>query len=266
MNPSRFISNLAVKIATTPFPKFIQCFLNKMYVKFYKIDMSEFVSENPCEYKTLNELFIRHKKYIEFYEDEEIVVSPSDSEVIAHDEIVENRVYQIKGKEYSLNELIPYDTNLDGGYFINLYLSPKDYHRFHVPIDMEVVRATYIPGELYPVKPSFLEKELVFPKNKRVVIKCKDLSGKYFYMVFVGAMIVGKIVLNFDERFQKDYDKIVDIEYDKPIKLKKGDELGRFEFGSSILMFFGPEHFKYLNQQDYVEAVSYTHLTLPTIA
>jgi phosphatidylserine decarboxylase len=66
-------------------------------------------------------------------------------------------------------------------------------------------------------------------------------------------MIVGKIVMNFDERLQKDYKEITTFEYDTPIKLKKGDELGRFEFGSTILLFFGPEHFKYLNQKDYVE-------------
>jgi phosphatidylserine decarboxylase len=253
MNPSRFISNIAVKIATTSFPKLIQCFINKMYVKFYKIDMSEFEPEDPCKYKTLNNLFTRHKKYIEFYEEDDIVVSPSDSEIIAHDDIEENRVYQIKGKEYSLKELIPYDTKLDGGYFVNLYLSPSDYHRFHVPIDLEIVRATFIPGELKPVKPSFLEKELVFPKNKRVVLRCRDSKERYFYIVLVGAMIVGKIILNFDEQFQKDYNEIFDIEYEKPLKLKKGDELGRFEFGSSILLFFGKEHFKYLNQKDYVE-------------
>jgi phosphatidylserine decarboxylase len=215
--------------------------------------MEDYEPSNPCEYRTLNELFIRHKKYIEFYEDDDIVVSPSDSEVIAHDEIEENRVYQIKGKEYSLDELIPYQTNLNEGYFINLYLSPRDYHRFHVPIDLEVVRATYIPGELYPVKPSFLQKELVFPKNKRVVLRCRDNKERYFYIVLVGAMIVGKIILNFDERFQKDYSEIFDIEYKTPVKLKKGDELGRFEFGSSILLFFGKDHFKYLNQKDYVE-------------
>jgi phosphatidylserine decarboxylase len=253
MNPSRFISNFIVKIAKTPFPKFIQCFINKMYVRFYRIEMKEFEPEDPCKYETLNELFIRHKKYIEFHEDDDIVVSPSDSEVIAHDDIEGNKVYQIKGKEYSLKELIPYDTKLDGGYFVNLYLSPSDYHRFHIPIDMEVVRVTYIPGKLNPVKPSFLEKELVFTKNKRIVLRCKDSKERYFYIVLVGAMIIGKIILNFDERFQKDYNDIFDIEYEKPLKLKKGDELGRFEFGSSILLFFGKEHFKYLNQKDYVE-------------
>ncbi|QCT93688.1 phosphatidylserine decarboxylase [Caminibacter mediatlanticus TB-2] len=253
MNPSRLLSKIVIKIAHTPFPKPIQCLINKLYVKIYEIDMSEYIPEDPCEYKTLNELFIRQKKYIEFYEDEDIVVSPSDSEIIADGEIEEGYVYQIKGKKYKIEELIPYETKLNGGYFINLYLSPKDYHRFHVPIDLEIVKATYIPGELMPVKPSFLEKEIVFPKNKRIVLRCKDKKDRYFYFVAVGAMIVGKIYLNFDERLQKDYNEITTFEYKEPIKLKKGDELGRFEFGSSILLFFGPEHFKYLNQKEFVE-------------
>lgn len=253
MNPSRLLSKIVVKIARTPFPKPIQCFINKLYVKIFDIDMSEFIPEDPCEYPTLNDLFIRHKKYIEFYEDEDIVVSPSDSQVIADGEIEEGYVYQIKGKKYKLEDLIPDNPKLDEGYFINLYLSPRDYHRFHVPIDMEILKATYIPGELFPVKPSFLEKELVFPKNKRIVLKCRDKKDRIFYFVAVGAMIVGKIVMNFDDRLKKDYEEITSFEYETPIKLKKGDELGRFEFGSSILLFFGPEHFKYLNQKDYVE-------------
>ena len=253
MNPSRLLSKIVVKLARTPFPKPLQCFINKMYVKFYDIDMEDYIPENPCEYKTLNDLFIRQKKYIEFYEDSDIVVSPSDSRVICDGEIEDNKIYQIKGKKYSLKELIPYEVNLNEGYFINLYLSPKDYHRFHVPIDMEIVKATYIPGDLKPVKPSVLEKELVFPKNKRVVLRCKDSKNRYFYFVAVGAMIVGKIVMNFDERLSKDYNEITHFEYKEPVKLKKGDELGRFEFGSSILLLFGADHFKYLNQKEYVE-------------
>ena len=253
MSSARIISSIVVKIAKTPFPKFIQCFINKFYVKWFNIDMQEFIPEDPCEYKTLNDLFIRNKKYIEFYEDEDIFVSPSDSEVVAHGEIEKNIVYQVKGKKYNINELIPYETKLDGGYFINLYLSPSDYHRFHVPIDLEMIKATYIPGDLKPVKPSFLEKEIVFPKNKRVVLRCRDKKDRYFYFVAVGAMIVGKIHLNFDEKLQKDYNEVITFEYKEPIKLKKGDELGRFEFGSSILLFFGADHFKYLNRKEKVE-------------
>ena len=253
MNPSRLLSQIVVKIARTSFPKFIQCFINKTYVRFYKIDMEEFFPHDPCEYNTLNELFIRKKENIEVYDEDDIVVSPSDSKIIADGEIENDKVYQIKGKKYDIKELIPYETNLNGGYFVNLYLSPRDYHRFHVPVDMEIVKATFIPGNLRPVKPSVLEKELVFPKNKRVVLRCRDSKNRYFYFVAVGAMIVGKIIMNFDERLSKNYKEIITFEYEKPVKLKKGDELGRFEFGSSILLFFGAEHFKFLNQKEFVE-------------
>ncbi len=250
---SSFISKIVVSFAKTKFPKPIQCLINKTYAKIYNIDMSKFVPSSECEYKSLNEFFIRKKEYIEFYEDDDIVVSPSDSKIVADGEIKGDRVYQIKNKDYSLKELLQQDVNLDGGYFVNLYLSPKDYHRFHVPIDMEILSATYIPGVLKPVKISQIEKEIVFPKNKRVVLKCKDKKGKIFYFVAVGAMIVGRIVLNFDERLSKDYEKITTFTYENSIKLKKGDELGRFEFGSTILLFFSKEHFKFLSQKEDVE-------------
>ena len=253
MNPSRLLAKIVVKIARTSFPRPIQCFINRLYVKWFDINMEEFVPEDECEYPTLNDLFIRHKKYIEFYEDKDIVVSPSDSTVICEGEIERGYAYQIKGKKYKLRELILDEVDFDGGHFINLYLSPRDYHRFHAPIDMEILSATYIPGDLKPVKPTQLEKELVFPKNKRVVLKCRAHNGSIFYFVAVGAMIVGRIYLNFDERLQRDYDEVFKIEYPLPIAIRKGDELGRFEFGSSILLFFEPEHFKYLNQKEYVE-------------
>ena len=248
MSSSPFIE----RIANTPFPRFIQCLINKTYARFFQIDMNKFLLEDECDYKTLKDFFIRKKKHIEFHEDENIVVSPSDSAVIANGEIENNFVYQIKNKKYSLNELIPYENNLEGGYFINLYLSPADYHRFHVPTDMEVIKATFIPGNLRPVKPSVLEKEIVFPKNKRVVLECKDSKNRIFYIVLVGAMIVGKIIVHFDKRLSENYKEITTFEYND-VFLKKGDELGWFEFGSSVLLFFGAEHFKYLNQQDYVE-------------
>ena len=145
-----------------------------MYVKIFKIDMSLFKEENPCNYPTLNALFIREKKDIEFYDDEDVVCSPSDGLITEYGEIEENKAYQIKGKSYDITELIP-NNKLNGGFFINIYLSPKDYHRYHTPIDMQVLSATHIPGALYPVNiPSLQKRDNLFIKNERVVLKCKD--------------------------------------------------------------------------------------------
>lgn len=249
--PQSFIE----KFANKEFPKFFQCCLNKAYVWMFKIDMEEYTPESPCEYKTLKDLFIRKKKEIEIYdENDDVVVSPCDAMITEYGEIEDNKAYQIKGKSYDISELIPYETVLEDGFFINLYLSPSDYHRYHVPVDMQVLKATHIPGELLPVKISTLEKkENVFVKNERVVLNCRDSKERVFYFVAVGAMNVGKIFFNFDERIQTNAgtSEIVTYEYDD-IHLKKGEELGRFELGSTILLFFGKEHFKYLNQQEYV--------------
>jgi len=254
MSITNSVSRLFGTFAHTKFPSFFQCFINKMYVKIFEIDMSLFKEENPCNYPTLNEFFIREKKEIEFYEDEDVVCSPSDGLITEYGEIKRNRAYQIKGKSYDITELIP-DSSLDGGFFINIYLSPKDYHRYHTPIDMQVLSATHIPGALYPVNlPSLQKRDNLFLKNERVILKCKDKKDRIFYFVAVGALNVGSMVFNFDDRIKTNVSnsKITTFEY-KNLNLKKGSELGRFEMGSTILLFFGPEHFKYLNRKDEIE-------------
>jgi len=248
------VSQIFRKFAKTKFPHFLQCFINKSYVNFFKIDMSLFKEEDPCKYPTLNNLFIREKKEIKFYEDEDVFCSPCDGMITEYGEIKEKKAYQIKSKNYSIDELIP-GNSLKEGFFLNIYLSPKDYHRYHVPIDMQVFSATHIPGALYPVNmPSLKKRDNLFIKNERVVLKCKDKKDRIFYFVAVGALNVGTMVFNFDERIKTNISnsKITTFEY-KNLHLKKGEELGRFEMGSTILLFFGEEHFKYLNQKDEIE-------------
>ena len=254
MSATNSVSQLFGSFAHTKFPSFFQCFLNKMYVKIFDIDMELFENENPCSYKTLNQLFIRKKKDIEFHEEEDVLCSPCDGLITEFGEIEENRAYQIKGKSYSIKELIPNST-LEEGFFINIYLSPKDYHRYHTPIDMQVLSATHIPGALYPVNiPSLNKRDNLFIKNERVILKCKDKKDRIFYFVAVGALNVGSMVFNFDENIKTNISKskITTFEYQN-LDLKKGSELGRFEMGSTILLFFGKEHFKYLNQKDDIE-------------
>jgi len=254
MSATNSVSLMFGKFAHTKFPKPFQCFLNKMYVKIFKIDMTLFEEENPCNFVTLNELFIRKKKDIEFHDDDDVVCSPSDGLITEYGEIEQNKAYQIKGKSYKIEELIP-NSKLEEGFFVNIYLSPKDYHRYHTPIDMQVLSATHIPGALYPVNiPSLNKRDNLFIKNERVVLRCKDKKDRIFYFVAVGALNVGSMVFNFDERIKTNTNeaKLTTFEYEN-LHLKKGSELGRFEMGSTILLFFGKEHFKYLNQKEEIE-------------
>ena len=243
---SNLISIWFGKFASTHFPTPVQNFINESYVKIMKLDMSEFAP--PSSYPTLNALFTRKlQKPREFPKDEKSVISPCDALVTEAGDAQKNRALQIKGFAYSIDELLTgkideserekvYDSK-----YINLYLSPRDYHRYHAPMDMIVKKAVYVPGALYPVNLTYLNRIVnLFIKNERVVLECEDSKKRRFFMVFVGALNVGKMVFDFDERIKTNAGKKkIDVyEYKDPIILKKGDEIGYFMMGSTVVMFF----------------------------
>ncbi len=248
------ISQIFGIFASTKFPKFIQNIINASYVSMMKVDMSEF--KKPSSYDSLNALFTRelvNKR--EFDADKMSLISPCDSFITSCGDMGGKKALQIKGFSYSVDELL--GSNIDSGRrkllldgrYINFYLSPKDYHRYHVPFDMRVKKAVHIPGKLYSVNQKWLHKiPNLFIENERVVLECEDEGGRVFFMVFVGALNVGKMRFVFDERIQTNCDKrdVTYYEYGN-VSLKKAQELGRFEMGSTIVMFF---------QKDFVKLVA----------
>lgn len=241
------ISNLFHKFATTQFPETIQNLINTAYVKFLGLDMLEFKA--PSSYKTLNELFTRelvqpHNRHIDHSLDH--FISPSDSFVKAQGRCNGDTALQIKGMEYSIKELLTdkisdenYEKIIDGD-FINLYLSPKDYHRYHSAYDCKVTKLIHVPGKLYPVNFKYLHKQpSLFVENERVVLECVTQDGKLFFMVFVGALNVGKMVFDFEPSVEtnSDVNEIKVYEYDN-MYIKKGDCLGYFKMGSTVLLFW----------------------------
>ena len=233
------------KFANFKFFKPLQRLINLIYVKTMGVDLREF--DDIDSYETLNLLFTRKlKKPRQFNEDKNIFISPCDSLITEEGDLYANRAIQIKGFYYDIDALLTSNISQENrqkiynGKFINFYLSPKDYHRYHAPIDMQILKAIHIPGLLYSVNLKYLNKIMdLFVKNERVVLECKTIKGKLFYMVFVGAMNVGKMKFNFDDRIQTNYKKDVMTTYMYgDIVLKKGEELGRFEMGSTIVMFF----------------------------
>ncbi len=242
---SNIISQIFGKFASTSFPPSIQRVINLSYVKLMKLDMSEFNS--PDSYPTLNALFTRSlKTKRDFPKDEKSVISPCDAFITEATVANKNRALQIKGFSYKIEKLLSskiekekiervYDSE-----YLNFYLSPKDYHRYHAPMDMRVKKAVYIPGALYPVNFTYLNRIVdLFIKNERVVLECEDKEGRLFFMVFVGALNVGKMVFNFDEKIQTNSKnrQIQVYEYES-LFLKKGEEIGYFMMGSTIVLFF----------------------------
>ena len=244
------MSQIFGKFANKEFPSFFQRIINKTYVNLMGLDMGEFYP--PSHYKSLNALFTRSlREKREFSLDGDDFISPCDALITDIGEIKNDYALQIKGMRYKVNELLgEYISNkdlLEGGDFINFYLSPKDYHRYHVPINMKILKVVHIPGKFYPVNIASLKKRLnLFVENERVVLECESTKNKKrFFIVLVSALNVGVMRLS----FMKDFKTNIDIkeqrvfEFDN-LYMDKGDLLGYFEMGSTIVVLTPSKFFK----------------------
>lgn len=235
------ISQIFGKFASYSFPRLVQNIINSSYVGIMGLDMSEF--HDSSTYKSLNKLFTRVLKEPRVYSlDSSDFISPCDS-LVTELGIIENGVaLQIKGMSYDVDRLIGNTFEdkefLNGGHFINLYLSPKDYHRYHIPTNLKVLRATHIPGKFYPVNiPSLNKRVNLFSENERVVIECEATNGKKFYMILVSALNVGVMRVSFDDRIKTNTDSLTPQTYEyENLYLNKGDDFGCFEMGSTIVI------------------------------
>jgi phosphatidylserine decarboxylase len=252
------ISRIFGSISGTKFPKPIQKFINESYVKGFKIDMSEF--KNSSEYNSLTELFTRELVHgRKFDKADEIFISPSDGLCLECGRSNELKALSVKGYNYDIKGLLGSlfdesdlrenkngDENLNNKQvaqkneldYANIYLSPRDYHRYHAPCDMQILSALYLPGDLYSVSIGALKRiSNLYAKNERVVLKCKMKNDKILWMVFVGALNVGKIKFDFDERIQTNAMANFSQSYKyNELYVLKGEQLGMFELGSTIVL------------------------------
>ena len=231
------------KFASKEFPKWFQKIVNSSYVSLMGLDMGEFQSSGT--YKSLNALFTRKLRVDRKYSLEaEDFISPCDSLISECGTITDDYALQIKGMSYKCADFIGDEFSqeeksiIDNGTFINCYLSPKDYHRYHIPTNLKVLKAVHIPGKFYPVNMPSLKKRLnLFIENERVVILCETTSGKRFYMVLVSALNVGVMQVGFESRIQTNTSATTPQVYEfKELFLDKGDDFGCFEMGSTIII------------------------------
>lgn len=243
MHITNLISQYFGKFAKTQFPSVIQRIINNGYVKFLGLNMSEF--KNPKFYKSLNLLFTRELEIPrEINTDKNVVISPTDSFITECGAVKDDTALQIKGMEYSVEELLTYHCSsnfekVKDGSFMNFYLSPKDYHRYHAASDFKLKKLVHVPGKLYPVNLKYLNKELdLFVQNERVILECEN-NGKLFYMIFVGALNVGQMVFEFEPRVETNTNaqELKVYEYEN-LEISKSDCLGYFKMGSTVVMIW----------------------------
>ncbi|MDA5109890.1 MULTISPECIES: archaetidylserine decarboxylase [Brevibacillus] len=215
------------------------------YIRHYKIDPS--IVEKPVnEYRTLKEFFTRRLKpgARPIAPGADVVVSPVDGTVSQMGDIREGTLIQAKGKLYGLAELLGDAPEMAerfyGGKFITIYLSPRDYHRIHMPVEGRLVRYTYVPGRLYPVNQLGIEHvDRLFARNERLVTYMETEQMGCVALVKVGALFVGsvKVVYNTATTNVKHGRQTSGPILGEPC-LAKGDELGWFEFGSTVILLF----------------------------
>ena len=244
--PKHFTSVLSGgfgKFASTAFPSFIQNFINVGYVKLMGLDMSEF--REPSSYKTLNKLFTRALETPRALpEDENLFISGVDALITDAGTITDGKAYQIKGMSYNIEALFGEHhkdavNRVEGGEFINFYLSPKDYHRYHIPMRLKINSLTHIPGKHYPVNfPLLRNKVDLFIENERVIIECEDEKGRTQVLVLVAALNVGQMVVTFEEKVRTNSEIREPVYYEyEDLWVERGDFYGWFEMGSTILTF-----------------------------
>lgn len=237
------ISQAFAKFANKEFSKPVQNFVNNGYVKLMGLDMSEFHSAET--YSSLNKLFTRRLKEDRSYSlDANDFISPCDSWISECGNLDKDYALQIKGMSYKCDEFIGSEFTqeekniVNDGTFINFYLSPKDYHRYHIPTNLKVLKAVHVPGKFYPVNvPSLKKRVNLFIENERVVLLCETQSKKRFYMVLVSALNVGVMQVSFESKIKTNADAEGCSAYSyNDLHLNKGDDFGCFEMGSTIVI------------------------------
>jgi phosphatidylserine decarboxylase len=213
------------------------------YVRKFQIDLSP-VKQSMDQFNCLLDFFVRELKpdARPIHADPDIVISPVDGVITQMGRIEEGTLIQAKGIHYQLEELLAggrHVSTYTGGQFMTIYLSPRDYHRIHSPIDGEVTSLTYVPGKLYPVNTSGVRLfPRLFTQNERVISYIKS-NANQVAVVKVGATNVGSIKVTFDQTISTNRQNsrlTEEKEYHGSVVIKKGEELGRFEFGSTVIL------------------------------
>ena len=255
--PQHFISKLIGKLANSKNPR-LKNFLISYFLKFYEINMEEALEQDISKFDTFNAFFIRRLKPEKrsICKKEQSIVCPVDGEISQIGSIKENKVFQAKGRTFDLFKFLGGDENLceefQNGSFSTIYLSPKDYHRVHVPFSGTLRSMCYIPGKLFSVNHATVDSvDNLFDKNERLVTIFDTTNGP-MAIILVGAMIVAGIHAVWYEKDFKGQRKIKKINYPKSgaksVTLQKGEELGHFELGSTVVICFPDGKMKWEKQ------------------
>ncbi len=240
--PQHGLSRLGAKLADSRHPG-VKNALIRQFIRTYKVNMDEAASESLEDYACFNDFFTRALKpnARPLASDANSIASPADGTISQLGRISTGNIFQAKGKSFSVEALLggrdADSKRFHNGQFITIYLSPSDYHRVHMPVAGTLDYCRYIPGKLFSVNAATTGTvEGLFAKNERLVCLFDTPLGRCA-VILVGAMMVAGIESVWETCYQAGELRLDNFDSGE-ISLTKGEEMGRFKFGSTVILLF----------------------------
>lgn len=243
--PQHCLSRLTGWLAQVRHPLWLKNFVIQQFVRHFEVNMAEAQQPDPTAFASFNDFFTRELQIGARPIADADLVCPADGAISQLGAIEEGRIFQAKGQSFSTRELLGGDeeraAQFSGGQFATIYLSPRDYHRVHMPLAGQLSASSYIPGDLFSVNAVTAENvERLFARNERLVCYFDTDVGP-MAMILVGAMVVAGIETVWSGQVAPATNAPTVVDYQhlpQPVSLAKGDEMGRFKLGSTVILLF----------------------------
>lgn len=218
----------------------------------YRVDMQEALESDPAKYRSFNDFFTRalHPEARPVTQEDDLIACPADGTLSQAGKIEDGYLFQAKGHDYSLRELVGGDPAMsrlfEAGSFATIYLSPRDYHRVHMPCGGRLKKMVHVPGRLFSVNETTCQRvPRLFARNERV-ISLFDTDIGPMAMILIGAIFVSSIETVWAGPVTPARQRVRTWRYGQQpepttIALEKGDEMGRFNMGSTVILLFGKD-------------------------
>jgi phosphatidylserine decarboxylase len=251
--PQHLLSRMVGRIAECRIDWVKNTFIQQ-FVRHFKVDMSEALQPDPRQYPNFNSFFTRAlRDGLRPICDDHAIASPADGAISQLGTIRSGRIFQAKGQSYSTTELLGGDPELaalfEDGSFATIYLSPSDYHRVHMPSDGILQKTVYVPGDLFSVNQTTAERvPRLFARNERLVTLFDTPHGPVA-SILVGAMIVAGIETVWSGQEAPPLRAVTTRSFSEPpaaVSLQRGQEMGRFKLGSTVILLFPKDKVQWL--------------------
>ncbi|MFL6605915.1 MAG: archaetidylserine decarboxylase [Steroidobacteraceae bacterium] len=265
--PQHFLSRLVYRLTRSRTPT-VKNALIKSFMRGFSPDLSDALQPDPLAFASFNEFFTRPLRpgARPIDPNDSILVSPVDGAISQIGHLDGSQIMQAKGHSYSLEALLDFGGSAEwasrftDGCFATLYLAPFNYHRIHMPLNGTLRAAWYVPGQLFSVNTvTAAAVPGLFARNERVVCVFED-GPRLFAMVLVGALFVGSMdTVWHGEITPRSPREAMELPLDTtraPLRLQKGDEMGRFNMGSTVILITAPGMIDWLSNMEARGSVS----------